>query len=71
MLSAIGCEKFQITPGIFVQFAIHGGDQFFFVFVEDRPPLFFGLKIDEVFGIEEAGRIRAVIGASHLADRQQ
>jgi hypothetical protein len=27
----MGCEKFQIAPGIFVHLAVHGGDQFLFV----------------------------------------
>src|ERR1022692_1582229 len=50
----------------FVEFAIHGGDQFVFVFVKNRPPFFFLLQVDEVFGIEKAGRIRAVIWPTRL-----
>ena len=36
-------------------------------FVEDGTPLFFGFEVDEVFGVEEAGGIGAVVGASDLA----
>ena len=39
-----------------------------FVLMEHGTPLFLGLQIDEVFRVEEAGRIGAVIGPSHLAD---
>ena len=46
---------------------MHGGNQFVFVFVENGTPIFFRFEIDEVFGIEEAGSIGAVIGASDLA----
>ena len=34
--------------------------------MKDRPPFFLRLQIDEVFGIEKAGRIRAVIRPSGL-----
>ena len=36
--------------------------------VEDRPPLLLGLQVDEVFGVEEAGGVGAVVGPPHLAD---
>ena len=53
--------------GNFVEFALHGGDEFFFIFVEDGTPFFFGFEIDEVFGIEKAGGIGSVVGTAHLA----
>ena len=56
------------TGNFLVQFPIHGGDQFIFVVVKDRPSLFFGLEIDEEFRIEEAGCVGAVVRTSHLAD---
>ena len=34
--------------------------------MKDRPPFFFRFQIDEVFGIEKAGRIRAVIRPPRL-----
>ena len=52
-----------------LQLAIHGGDQFLFVLVEDRPPLFLRFEIDEVFRIEEARGVRSVVRPSHLAGR--
>ncbi len=34
--------------------------------MEDRPPLFLGLQIDEVFRVEETRGIGSVIGPPHL-----
>ncbi len=62
-----GLGKSPEDAGNLVEFALHGGDQFFFVFVENRPPLISGFQIDEEFGIEKAGVIGAVIGTAHLA----
>ena len=62
-----GLRKAPDDAGNFVQLAIHGGNQFVFVLVKHRPPLFFRLQVDEVFGIKEAGVIRSVIGTAHLA----
>ena len=67
MLSAIGCEKFQIAPGIFLQLRIHRRDQLVFVLMEDRPPFFLRLQIDEVLGVEEARRVGAVVRTADLA----
>ena len=39
MLSAMGWEKFQITPGIFSSSLVHGGDQLVLVLMKTRPPL--------------------------------
>ena len=36
--------------------------------MEDGPPLLLGLEINKVFGVEEAGGVGAVVGASGLAD---
>ena len=35
--------------------------------MEDGPPLLLGLEINKVFGVEEAGGVRAVVGAAGLA----
>ena len=40
----------------------------FLVLMEDGTPLFLSLQIDEVFGVEEAGSVGAVVGAAGLAD---
>ena len=63
----MGCEKFQITPGILLELVVHGGDQLFFVLMKHRPPLLFRLQVDEVFGVEEAGGVGAVVGPPDLA----
>ena len=64
----MGWEKFQPTPGILLSSAIHGGDQLVLILVEDGAPLFFGLQVDEVLGVEEAGGVGAVVGPAGLAD---
>ena len=53
--------------GNLFELAIHGRDQLFFVLVKNRPPFFFRLQIDEIFGIEEAGGVGSVVGTAHLA----
>ena len=64
----MGWEKPQITPGnFFVELIVHGGDEVVLVLMEDGTPLLFGLEADEVFGVEEAGVVGAVVGASRLA----
>jgi hypothetical protein len=35
---------------------------------EDRAPLLLRLQVDEVFGVEEAGGVGAVVGPADLAD---
>ena len=52
--------------GNLVQFALHGRDQFFFIFVEDRPPLLLRLQVHKIFGVKEAGVIRPVVWPPHL-----
>ena len=64
----MGCEKFQSAPGNLFQLTVHGGDQLLFVLVEHGPPLLLRLQIDEVFGVEEAGGVGAVVGTADLAD---
>ena len=61
-----GLREAPDDAGNLVELAIHGGDQFVLVLVKDGPPLFFRLEINEVFGIEEAGCIRAVIRTPRL-----
>ncbi len=63
----MGCEKFQMHAGYLLELAIHGGDEFLFVLAEDGTPLFLGLEIDEIFGVEEARGVGAVVGPAHLA----
>ena len=67
-MSSIGCEKPQITPGNFLlKLAVHGGDQVVLILMKHGAPLFFWLQPHEVFGIEEAGMVGAVIGTARLA----
>ena len=68
MLSEMGCEKFQMTPGKLLEFLVHRGDQCFLVLMEDGTPLLLRLQIDEVLGVEEAGSVGAVVGPAGLAD---
>ena len=68
MLSEIGCEKFQSTPGNLLQLLVHGGDQFVFVAVELGAPLFARAQIDKEFGVVEAAGVGAVVGTADLAD---
>ena len=67
MLSAIGCEKFQITPGIFSSSRFMAAISFVFVLMEAGTPLFLRLQIDEIFGIEKAGGVRSIVRTPHLA----
>ena len=62
-----GLREVPKHAGDFLELAIHGGDQLFLVFTKHRTPLFLRLEVDEVFGIEEAGGVGAVIGAADLA----
>ena len=57
-----------MTPGVFSSSRVHGGDEFVLVLVEDGTPLVLGLEVDEVFGVEEAGGVGAVVGTAGLAD---
>ena len=57
-----------MTPGNLDKLLVHGGDQGFLVLVEDGTPVLLALQIDEVFGVEEAGGVGAVVGAAGLAD---
>ena len=50
------------------QLAVHGADQLILVLVEDRPPLILRLQVDEIFRVEKAGRVHAVVRPAHLAD---
>ena len=50
-----------------LEFAIHGADQFLFVLVKNRTPVLLLLQMNEVFGIEKAGGVGAVVGTAHLA----
>jgi hypothetical protein len=61
-------RKIPEHAGDFLQFAVHGGNQLDFFFPEHRPPLIFGLQIDEVFGIEEARGIGAIVGTPYLGN---
>ena len=64
----MGCEKFHKGAGNLFELAIHGRDQRLFVLPKHRAPLFFGFQIDEIFGIEEAGGVGAVVGTADLHD---
>ena len=63
-----GLGEVPADAGNFFELAVHGGDEFFFILVEDGAPLFFGFEVDEVFGVEEAGGICSVVGPAGLAD---
>jgi hypothetical protein len=54
--------------GNLLQLLVHGGDQVVLVLMEDRTPLFLGLQIDVVFGVEESGPVGAVVGTANLID---
>ena len=63
-----GLREVPDDAGSFFKLAIHGGDELVLVLVEDGPPLLLGLEVDEVFGVEEAGGVGAIVGAAGLAD---
>ena len=48
-----GLREIPQGAGDLFELTVHGGNQFFFIFVEDRAPLLLGLEIDEVLGIEK------------------
>src|SRR5271166_3828853 len=52
--------------GNFFQLAAHRRDQPLFVLTEDRAPLCLGQQINEVFGIEKACGVSAIIWTSYL-----
>ncbi len=62
-----GLGEIPDDAGDFLQLTVHGRDEFVFILVKRGAPLFLGLQVDEVFGIEETGGVGAVVGASHLA----
>ena len=62
-----GLRKTPDDTGNFVEFTLHGRDQFVFVLVKDRPPLLFRFQVHEVLGVKEAGVIRSVIWTPYLA----
>ena len=64
----MGWEKFQIDAGDFLHLVVQGGNQQFLVLVELLPPLVVRLQVDEVFGVEEARGVGAVVRPSHLRD---
>src|SRR5215467_2965926 len=50
------------------QLAVHCRNEPFLVLPENRPPLFFGFKVNEKFGIKKPGGVGAVVGSSDLRD---
>ena len=62
-----GLREVPQRAGDLLQFPVHGRDQLFLVLAEHRTPLILGFQIDEVFGVEEAGRIGAVVRAARPA----
>ena len=56
------------NSGVLLQFFIHCGNEFLFVLMKDRPPIFLALQVDEVFGIKKASRIGPIIGTPGLTD---
>ena len=63
-----GLGEIPERAGNLFQLAVHGGDQLIFVLVEDGPPLLLRFQVDEVFGVEEAGGVGAIVGTADLAD---
>jgi hypothetical protein len=68
MLSEIGWEKFQITPGNFSSCSVHRGDQLLLVLMKDGPPIFLALQVDKVLRVEKARRIGSIIRTTCLAN---
>jgi len=52
--------------GNLVQFALHGRDQFFFIFVEDMAATAPSAQVHKYSGVKEAGVIRPVVWPPHL-----
>ena len=64
----MGCEKFQITPGIFSSSRSMAAISSSLFWWKTGRHLLLGLQVDEVFGVEEAGGVGAVVGTADLAD---
>ena len=60
-------RKIPEDAGHFAQLGVHRGDQLVFIFVENGAPLVFGFQVHEIFGVEEASGVCAVVGAADLA----
>src|SRR5262249_14396963 len=63
-----GLRKIPEDTRNFLQFAVHRFNKQFLVLMEHWPPFFFREQIDEILGVEEASRVRAIIGTPHLID---
>ena len=63
-----GLREVPECAGNLLEFAIHGGNQLFFILAENRTPFIFRLEVDEILGVEEAGGVGAVIRAADLGD---
>ena len=70
MLSAMGCEKFQRMPGILLSCVSIAEISSSLSLWKTGRHLFFRLEVHEIFGVEEAGGVCAVVGAADLAGYQ-
>ena len=61
-----GLREIPESPREFADLAIHGGDQFLLVPMEDRPPLVLRLEIHEILGVAESSGVGSVVGPAHL-----
>ena len=53
---------------MFLQFAIHRGDQLLFILMKDGSPLVLGLQVDEIFRVAESSRVGSIVGRPGLRD---
>ena len=63
-----GLGEIPESPRIFLQLAIHRGNQFIFILMKNRPPLILGLQVDEILRIAESSRVGSIVGRSGLRD---
>jgi hypothetical protein len=61
MLSAMGYENPQTTPGIFSSSLSMAAIKLFLVLVKAGAPFFLGFQIDKILCIEETGRVGSVV----------
>jgi hypothetical protein len=63
-----GLGEIPESPWVFLQFAIHRGDQLLFILMKDGPPLVLGLQVDEIFRVAESSRVGSIVGRAGLRD---
>ena len=63
-----GLREIPEGPGIFLELAIHRGDQLLFILMKDGPPLVLGLQVDEIFRVAESSGVGSIVGSPGLRD---